>query len=146
MPKSLWTLPLPIMKARKASRFLKADAVVFFFFCARKSPCTGLQWNERRLRSRERHGPERKRAVDFRWPTDETTLSKPGGTRGCSASEVKFTGEGSAADRAANTRCRPTRSVHSDFRLQQHIQVAKKVKQYLSGLSGCVPVDEKYGA
>ena len=44
VPKSLWTLPLPIMaKQGKASRFLKADAVlvqpVFFFFCARKWKC-----------------------------------------------------------------------------------------------------------
>ena len=43
--------------------------------------------------------------------------------------------EGSA-DRAANTRCRPTRSVHPN-------RIAEKIKQYLSG---CVPVDEKYGA
>ena len=33
-----------------------------------------LQWNERGLRSTERHGPERKRAVDSRWPNDETSL------------------------------------------------------------------------
>ena len=32
-------------------------------------------------------------------------------------------------------RCRPTRSVHSN-------RIAEKVKQCLSG---CVPVDEKYG-
>ena len=64
-------------KARKASRFLKADAVpsVFFFFARNlKSPCGGLQWNERGLRCRERHGPERKRTVDSRWPNDENTL------------------------------------------------------------------------
>ena len=49
-------------KARKTSHFLKTDAVpsVFFFF-ARKTLLrgAGLQWNERGLRSRERHGPER---------------------------------------------------------------------------------------
>ena len=43
---------------------------------------------------------------------------------------------------------RPTRNagrhaecIQADFRVQRHIQVAEKVKQYLSG---CVPVDEKY--
>ena len=51
----------------------------FVFFCARnlgsvKSLCASLQWNERGLRSRERHGRERKRAVDSLWLNDETTL------------------------------------------------------------------------
>ena len=71
-------------KARKAGCFLKAYVVpsfffFFFFFFApatsrRKSPCAGLQWNEFGLRSRERHGPERKRAVDSGWPNEETTF------------------------------------------------------------------------
>ena len=88
VPKSLWTLPLPIMTKQgrlvaswKQMQCHRSCAIgVFFsfflFFCARnlKSPCAGLQWNERWLRSRERHGPERKRAVDSRWPNDETTL------------------------------------------------------------------------
>ena len=81
VPKSLWTLPLPIMakqgKLVASWKHMQCHrCFFFFFFCARKSPCAGLQWNERRLRSRERHGPERKRAVDSRWPTDETTLCR----------------------------------------------------------------------
>ena len=68
-------------KARKAGCFLKACVLpsVFFFFFApatsrRKSPCAGLQWKEPGLRSRERHGPERKRAVDSGRPNEETTF------------------------------------------------------------------------
>ena len=83
VPKSLWTLPLPIMA--KQGKLVapwkhmqcRRCFFFFFFFCARnsvKSLCAGLQWNERGLRSRERHGPERKRPVDSRWPNDETTL------------------------------------------------------------------------
>ena len=134
-------------KARKASRFLKADAVpsvfffsfffCFFFFCAcnLKSPCAGLQWNERGLRSRERYSPERKRAVDSHWPNDETTLYRKLAEHERLQRKRSKVREGSAF-RAANTRCRPTRSVHSN-------RIAEKVKQYLSG---CVPVDEKYDA
>ena len=129
-------------KARKASRFLKADAVpsvsfFLFFLCARnlKSPCAGLQWNERGLQSRERHSPERKRAVDSHWPNDETTLYRKLTEHERLQRKRSKVREGSAF-RAANMRCRPTRSVHSS-------RIAEKVKQYLSG---CVPVDEKYDA
>ena len=64
-------------KARKGSRFLKADAVpsVLFFFAPaslRAPVSNGMSVG----RSRERHGLERKRAVDSRWPNDETTLCR----------------------------------------------------------------------
>ena len=131
-------------KARKASRSLKAPyacsaiGVFFlFFFCARnlKSPCDGLRWNGRGLRSRERHGPERRRAVDSRWPNDETTLYPKLAKHERLQRKRSIVREGSA-DRTANTQCRPTRSVHPN-------RIAEKVKQYLSG---CVPVGEKLGA
>ena len=98
-------------KARKASRFLKADAVpsVFFFFFLRPQV-----WNERRLRSRERHGPERKRAVDSRWPNDETTLYRKLAERKRLQRKRSKVREGSA-DRSANKRCTNTQCA---FRLQ----------------------------
>ena len=55
--------------------------------------------------------------------------------RGCSASEVKLVKDPLIEP--------PTRSVHSDFGDIYLNRIAEKVKQYLSG---CVPVDEKYGA
>ena len=147
VPKSLWTLPLPIMPKQgklvaswKHMQCHRRCAIGnFFLFCDRnlKSPCAGLQWNERGLRSRERHGPERKCAVDSRWPNDETPLYRKLAEHDRKRLQRKRSKvREPSADRAANTRCRPTRSVHSN-------RIAEKVKQYLSG---CVPVDEKHGA
>ena len=64
------------------------------------------------------------------WPNDETTLYR-------NLVEHEGLQRKRSKVRAANTRCRPTRSVHSFSN-----RIAEKVKQCLSG---CVPVDEKYG-
>ena len=141
VPKSLWILPLPIMakQGKLVASWKQMQCHRCFFFCARKSPCAGLQWNERRLQSRERHGPERKRAVDSRWPTDETTLCRKVAERKrLQRKRCNLAGEGSAADRAANTRCWPTRRVHSS-RLQTSATYSscRKSKAILVGLRSC---------
>ena len=77
---------------------------VFFFFCPQLEvsvTCAGLQWNEHGLRSRERHGPRRKRAVDSCWPNVETTLYR-------NLVEHERLQRKRSKVRAANTRCRPT--------------------------------------
>ena len=95
-------------KARKGSRFLKADAVpsvLFFFFCKiapaslRAAVSNGMSVG----RSRERHGLEKKRAVDSRWPNDETTLYRKLAERERLQRNRSKVREGSA-DRAADTR------------------------------------------
>ena len=68
------------------------------------------------------------------WPNDETTLYRKLAEHERLQRTRSKVREGSA-NQAANTRCRPTCSVHSN-------RIAEKVKQYLSG---CVPVDEKHG-
>ena len=137
VPKSLWTLPLPIMaKQGKASRFLKADAVpvppVFFFFFA---PANGS------LRALVSNGMSVDYEADKGTTLRESVQLTPVGqmmkqlsieswrnTRSCSASEVMFVKDPPIE--------RPTCSGHSN-------RIAEKVKQCLSG---CIPVDEKYGA
>ena len=107
VPKSLWTLPLPIQWQSKESWSLpesRCSAIGVFFFCPQLEvsvTCAGLQWNEHGLRSRERHGPGRKRAVDSCWPNDETTLYR-------NLVEHERLQRKRSKVRAANTRCRPT--------------------------------------
>ena len=96
-------------KERKASRFLKADAVpsVFFFFFAPASTSLRAPVSHRMsvdYECRERHGPERKCSVDSRWPNDETThYRKLAKSKGLQRQRSKVCAE--SADRAANTRC-----------------------------------------
>ena len=130
-------------KARKASRFLKADAVpsvfLFFFFRLQSWSLRAPVSNGMSVGYEAEKGTALRESVQL---TPVGQMMKPlsieswRNTRVCGASEMKFVKIEGSADRAANTRCRPTLSVHSN-------RIAEKIKQYLSG---CVPVDEKYGA
>ena len=129
-------------KTRKASRFLEADAVpsVFFFFApaSLRAPVS----NGMSVDYEAEKGTALRESVQL---TPVGQLMKPQSVeswrnaRDCSASEVNFAGEGFDADRAANTRCRPTRRVHSS-RLQSSAAAyssCRKSKAILVGLRSC---------
>ena len=146
LPKSLYTPITDHGKARKAGRFLKVGAVpsVFFFFfffffkptSLRAPVSNGMSVD---YQAEKGIGPdhERKRAVDTRWPNDETTLYRQLAEHERLQRKRSKVREGSA-DRAANTRCWPTRStsVHSDFR-DIFKQDCRKSKAIVLGLRSC---------
>ena len=109
VPKSLWTLPLPIMakKGRPVASWkqMQCHRCIYLFFFAPASlraPVSHRMSVD--YECRERHGPERKCSVDSRWPNDENNhYRKLAKSEGLQRQRSKVRAE--SADRAANTRC-----------------------------------------
>ena len=142
MPKSLGTPITDHGKARKASRFLKVDAVPsVFFFCFFLRPQVSVRRSQMEWvwTTKQREARPWEKACSWlplaKWWNH--SIESWRNARGCSASEVKSVKdppiERPKCDVGQHAVCIRTSETLN--------RIAEKVNQYLSG---CVPVDEKY--